>query len=122
MDEGVMDFVDNGEFVSQQDWLEAVEKVLGDNDFDHDFGEQPVRRYSHRILYIQVTFLLSGLILLGDHFPILRRKSTCFKYFWTNQWVGNSSKTLADGSETNQQINFVRSRKGSEQYRADSRM
>ena len=29
-----MDFVDAGEFVSQQDWLEAVRKVLGENDFD----------------------------------------------------------------------------------------
>ncbi len=34
MDDGLMDFVDAGEFVSQQDWLEAVRKVLGENDFD----------------------------------------------------------------------------------------
>ena len=34
MDEGVMDFVDNEGLVSRKDWLEAVEKVLGDNDFD----------------------------------------------------------------------------------------
>ena len=34
MDDGLMDFVDAGEFVSQQDWLEAAKKVLGENDFD----------------------------------------------------------------------------------------
>ena len=31
-----MDFVDNEGLVSRQDWLEAVNKVLGDSDFDQE--------------------------------------------------------------------------------------
>ena len=100
-----MDFVDNEGLVSRKDWLEAVEKVLGDNDFDQVLVSELLGGIRIEPLYTSDFPPASSNSSRGGSLPstgVNRRASNISGL--TNGWEIRQKHWLMDPKKTNKSI------------------